>query len=304
VKIVTYRDLRSKDDLLPLMDHGFRWSFNPREFEEFVKLESWLRNGIVGLCALEGDHVVGFVGAYDLPTRTLGGSVEYAGGVYGVATLPSHTRKGISTALMNSLHQHFRDKGYRFSILGTSRILIAHAFYEKLGYRDFLEIPSAYKVFEKRRKPRPMAGEKPSKTDLDKLLKIYNEHDKPSLTVRDVSLLKAFKKAEEFTDKDCRTTDEGYVLFKKDHKGVWIRELVALNANEMNRLVSFVEEQAKDLVYDRAVLDSTLLEVYRSRGYMIHGKSHSVMMAKPLTPDASFKQTYGDRIYMAGLDFF
>jgi hypothetical protein len=72
----------------------------------------------------------------------------------------------------------------------------------------------------------------------------------------------------------------------------------------MDRLVGLVEEQAKDMIYDRAVLDNALLQIYRSRGYMIQERSHSVMMIKPLTADASFKQTYGDKFYLTGLDTF
>jgi len=87
-------------------------------------------------------------------------------------------------------------------------------------------------------------------------------------------------------------------------RATWIREFVASNAKEMNRLLEFVEAKARDLILDRAVLDDTLLEVYRSRGYMIQRRSHSVMMVKPLTADVSFKQTYGNKFYLTGLDFF
>jgi len=72
----------------------------------------------------------------------------------------------------------------------------------------------------------------------------------------------------------------------------------------MNRLVGLVEAKAKDLIMDRYVPDKALLQVYRSRGYMIEKRSHVVIMVKPLTADASFKQTYGDKFYLTDLDFF
>jgi GNAT superfamily N-acetyltransferase len=305
MKILTYRDLDSKDELLPLMDHAFRWPFNPRTFEWFVKSDPTKKDGPVGFCAVEDGIVIGFVGVLDLATRTLDGTAEYVGGIYGVATMPSHVRKGISTALMNSAHQHFRNKSYHFSFLGTSHTLIAHAFYEKLGYVDLLEIPSAYKVFKKKR-AKSAVMEKSSKLDFDKILRIYNEFvkGKTGFVVRNEAVLRTLKKAEGLSSKQCIIEGDGYVLFRKDRNAIWIRELLASNAQEMYRLVGLVEEQAKDMIYDRAVLDNALLQIYRSRSYMIQERSHSVMMVKPLTADASFKQTYGDRFYLTGLDTF
>jgi hypothetical protein len=65
-----------------------------------------------------------------------------------------------------------------------------------------------------------------------------------------------------------------------------------------------LENRTRGAVYDRAVLDARLLEVYRSRGYMVQNRSWGVMMFKPLTSGASFKKTYGDRFYLSRLDAF
>jgi GNAT superfamily N-acetyltransferase len=305
VKILTYRELESKDGLLPLMDQAFRWPFNPRSFEDFVKIDPRSRNGPVGFCAVEDARVIGFVGVLDLPTRILDGTAEYVGGIYGVATLPSHVRKGISTALMSGAHEHFKEKGYRFSFLNTSPTIVAHAFYKKLGYRDAMEYPSAYKVIEQK-KPKPSRKEKTARLDFDRILEIFNEFskDKTGFVIRDEAYLKMLKKDEGITAKKCIICQKGYVVFRKDKDGIWVREFVALNAKETERLVSLIEERAKALVYDRSVLDSALLHVYKSRGYMIHERSHGVMMVKSLAADASFRETYGDKFYVSGLDHF
>ena len=305
MKILTYRDLESKDELLPLMDNAFRWPFNTRWFEDFIKIDPRLKNSPVGFCAVENGIVVGFVGVLDLATRTLDGNVEFVGGVYGVATMPSHVRKGISTVLMNRAHQHFKEKKYRFSFLTTSRTIIAHSFYKKLGYTDLFESPSAYKVQEAK-KAKSTVKEKHAKLDFDKLLKIYNEcvKGKTGFVVRDKAYLKMLKKAEGLSAKQCIIDEEGYVLFRRERSGIWIRELVALNTKEMDRLIGLVEGKAKDLTYERTVLDEALLRLYKSRGYMIQKRSHWVMMIKPLTTDASFKQMYGDEFYFTGLDTF
>ncbi len=305
MKILTYRDLKLKDVLLPLMDQAFRWPFNPRRFEDLVRIDPRLKDGPVGFCAVENGCVVGFVGVLDLATRTLDETVKYVGGLYGVATLPGHTRKGISTTLMNSAHQYFKEKGYRFSFLNTSPTLIAYAFYKKLGYIDVIEYPSAYKVVEAQ-KAKPFRKKKTSKLDFDRILKIYDEFskDKTGFVIRDKAYLRMLKKSEGITSKQCIISEKGYAIFKKDKEGIWIRELVALNGKEMERLISVIEEKAKVLVFDRAVLDGTLLQVYKSCGYMIQERGHGVMMVKPLTANASFAGAYSDKFYVSDLDHF
>jgi predicted acetyltransferase len=307
MEIVAYRDLDSKDELLPVLDNAFGWPFNPRTYEKIVKIDPRLRNSAVGFCALENERVVGFVGVMDLTTRTLDKKAECVGGIYGVATLPSHSRKGISTALMNRVHEYFREKGYHFSFLCTTHTLVAYAMYQKLGYTDLLERTNAYKVLEPKR-TKPTKKEKAQKPDFDKLLEVYNEYvkDKTGFVVRDKDYLTMLKR---FADSEFAIGEDGYVIFKGNMGGVWtkatwIRELVALNTKEMNKLLNLVEAKATDLVLDRDVTDEALLQIYKARGYMIQKRSHIVIMVKPLTTDASFKQIYGNKFYLTDLDFF
>jgi len=310
MKILTYKELESKSEVLPLMDNAFGWPFNPRTYEKTIKIDPRLKNSPIGFSAVENGCVVGFVGVMDLITRTLDGNEEYVGGIYGVATLPSHARKGISTKLMNRVHEHFRERKYRFSFLCTSHTLVAYTMYLKLGYTDLLERPSAYKVLSPK-KAKATVEQRSGKLDFDRLLKVYNEFvkDKTGFVVRDKAYLTMLKKTGYFGGKDCIIEEDGYVIFRSNvggtwSKATWIRELVALNAKEMNRLVELVEAKAKDLMMDRDVLDKALLQVYKSHGYMIEKRSHVVIMIKPLTPDASFKKTYGDKFYLTDLDFF
>jgi|GEM_PF-573367 predicted acetyltransferase len=310
MEILTYKEIESKETLLPLLDNAFGWPFNPRTYEKLVKIDPRLRNSPVGFCAVENRRVISHVGVMDLATRTLDGKVEYVGGIYGVATLPSHVRKGISTALMNKVHEYFRGKNYRFSFLCTSHTLGAYAMYQKLGYMDLFERPSAYKVLSKK-KTKAVAEQRREKLDFDRLLKVYGDFvkDKTGFVVRDKAYMEMLKKTGYFGSRDCIIEDDGYVIFRSNvggtwSKATWIRELVALSAKQKNRLIELVEAKAKDLIMDRAVLDNDLLQVYKSNGYMVEKRSHSVLMAKPLTLDASFKETYGDKFFLTDLDFF
>jgi len=150
-----------------------------------------------------------------------------------------------------------------------------------------------------------MKGRSP-KFDVDKILKIYNVYmkGKTGFVVRNEADLKVLKKGERLTARECIIDSEGYVLFRIERNAIWIRELLALNAQEMDKLIGLVEEKAKDLVYDRTVFDDRLLQVYKSRGYMVEKRSHSVLMVKPLSTHALLEQTYGKKLYTTGLDLF
>jgi len=305
MRILTYRDLESKSSLLPLMEQAFGWPFDPREFEKYVKMDPGLRNGVVGFCGVENGCVVGFVGVMDLATRTLNGTVEYMGGIYGVATLPGHTRRGIAKRLLNSANQYFSKKGYRFSFLNTSPTLVAYALYCKLGYEDVVEYPCAYRMFETQ-KPASSSVAENSGFDPNKVLKIYEEYvnDKTGFVVRDRAYLRTAMKHERLTARQLIASEKGYVFFRRERGLVRIIELVALDAEEMNRLIGLVEEKARDLVFGRAFLDEALRRVYRSRGYVVLERGHGVLMAKGLTADASIRGTYGRRFYISRLDNF
>jgi len=36
LKVLTYRELESRDGLLPLLDHAFNWIFDERQFGDFI----------------------------------------------------------------------------------------------------------------------------------------------------------------------------------------------------------------------------------------------------------------------------
>lgn len=305
MRIVTYRELESKDELLPLLDHAFNWVFNQTQFDKFVSIDPRLKNSPISFCAIENERTIGHVGVMDLATRTSDGNTEYVGGLFGVATLPGHTRKGVCTALMKRAHKYFNEKHYHFSFLSTSPALIAHALYEKLGYADLIEYPSAYKALHVK-KSKQIRRQHFDSFDPSKILKIYNEYtaDRTGFVVRDEAYLKMLKKVEGLKSKQYIVDAEGYVILREDKSGTWIRELVALNKKQMHKLLGAVHSRTSGPVYDRAVLDPELLDVYKSRGYMIHKKGYSVMMFKPLVPTASFEQTYGDKFYFSRLDSF
>jgi len=304
LEIVTYRDLKSKSGLLPLLEQAFGWPFSEREFNRSIKIDPRLKNGAVGFCALENGRVVSYVGAMDLATRTLDGAIERAGGIYGVATLPGYTRQGFSTALFKATHEYFKGKGYRFSFLNTSPTIVAYSLYKNLGYSDVYSYPSAYKVLNTTKATLPKA--KTLKLDLNKVLAIYDKYvrNKVGLVVRDRAYLEMHAKDKRLTSKNTLCTDEGYVVFRKEQYSTRILEFVVQNKAEAERLVKTIEHRARGVVFARAVFDKTLRQIYLSRGYTLLDEGHDVFMVKLLETETSFKQAYGEDFFQTQLDHF
>jgi GNAT superfamily N-acetyltransferase len=100
MEIVGFRELETRDGFFRLMWLLLHWKLYPEQFEQWITIDPRLRDGAIGFCAVEDDRIIGFVGVMDLATRNFEGEEELAGGVWGVSTLPSHARRGISTSLM------------------------------------------------------------------------------------------------------------------------------------------------------------------------------------------------------------
>lgn len=305
MEILTYREIASKDGLIPLLDQAFNWVFNQYQFDGFVKIDPRLKNGPVSFIGVEEGKIVGHVGVMDLATRTLKGDIEYVGGIYGVATLPGYTRRAVCTALMERAHAYFRERHYRFSLLSTSPVIVAHSLYEKLGYVDLFELTSAYKP-TRRLKVRSSRKKKKAKFDLERIVNIYDSFvkGKTGFVIRDKAFFRMLMKVEGLKPRNFVILNEGYALLSEDKTRTWIRELVALNKTEICRLIKLTEDRAKGPVCDRMVLDQLILETYIEYGYLVQRRSNSVIMCKPLVSHASFSATYGSKFYMSRLDVF
>lgn len=305
MRILTYQELETKDALLPLMEQAFGWPFDPTEFEKTIKVDARLRDSCVGFCAVDDRKVLGYVGVMELTTRTVDDTTRKEGGIYGVATLPGNTRQGICTALMERAHEYLREKGYRFAFLTTSPTIVAHALYERLGYSDALSFSGVYKIKERVKKQGVSQHEK-TRLDLDRMLEIYRGYVKnmTGLVVRNKKHMQMLAKTHEITARECILDERGYVVFKKDKKQVRIRELVAHDKEEMNRLIGLIEERAQTVVYGRAIVDPALRRVFASRGFTVLESGHGVLMVKEFTRDVTFNETYGGRFFMSALDYF
>lgn len=304
MKIATYGELQSKEELLPLFQHAFWWPFNPAVFDRTIRADSRLKDSPVGYAALINRQVAGFVGVMDIQTRTLHEAEETVGGIWGVVTHPVHARKGIFKALMQRSHDYFREQGYRFSFLYTSKILIAHAFYRKLGYDDTVIYSSAYKTIEDMKKAARKPGKK-SRIDWDKLSELYTRVTRNStgFVIRDKQYRRMLVTRKKIQPAKCIVTDEGYALLRENEGNTYVRELMALTREEINELILQVEEKTAKTVIDEKVVDKDTLNTYQSRGYKIMREGYDVLMSKQLA-DATFTETYGHRFHATSVDSF
>lgn len=304
MKVITYRELQSKDELLPLFQHAFWWPFNAKEFEKIIRADPRLKNSPVGYVAVEDNQIAGFVGVMDIATRTLKKSEEAVGGIWGVVTHPVHARKGIFKALMQKSHNYFKEQGYKFSLLYTSKILIAYALYLKLGYKDTMVYPSAYKIIKEKRKPAKKTRKK-IKLDWDKLVELYNQATKnyTGFVIRDKQYGRMLETRKRIQPEKSIVTDKGYALLREDEGNMIVKELIALSKEETSKLISEIEEKtAKEIIYEK-VVDKDTLETCKSRGYMIMRGGYDLLMAKQLA-DTAFTETYGNKFYATNADSF
>ncbi|MEA2089136.1 MAG: GNAT family N-acetyltransferase [Thermoproteota archaeon] len=305
MEIITYPELESKNELFALMEQALWWPLNPTEFEKVIKVDPRLQDSPIGFAATENHRLIGFVGVMNLATRTLDGSKEKAGGIWGVATHPAYTRKGIATVLMQKAHQQFQEKRFRFSFLNTGRTNIAYRFYQKLGYREILVYPSAYKLVKKPKKPAGKA-EKKTKPDWNRILEIHQQATKnrTGLVIRNLQYMKTFGISKTIQPQKTIQTEKGYVLLKEDEGNLRVKEINVLTREETSELLKRIEEKATKTIIDRAVLNSQTLNVYQSRGYVVLKESYEVLMTKPLTKTATFQEVYGDKFYLSSADSF
>jgi GNAT superfamily N-acetyltransferase len=303
VEVISFRELAEKGEITALI--VFFEELAPRKAMEEWRFDPRTKDGPVGFCALDNRKVVGFVGVLDLKTKNVDGNVEQVGGIYGVYTLPTHARRGIATTLMEKAHQYFMEKGYSFSFLTTSRAIIAYNFYRKLGYEDAVDFPGAYKLVQKRALKRTGQG----RIDWSIICKIYERFtaDKTGFIVRNEDYFRWLVKPKSYRagikPKNILVEDKGYAFFREEKEAIFVEEFVATSMAEMEKLIRLLEQQGKNCVYDRIVLDGRLLETYRKMGYHIRAKSYGLLMAKPLT-NKTFKDVYGGSFFMTSLDHF
>jgi predicted acetyltransferase len=305
VKIVTYRELETKDDFMMLMELAFWWPISPEDMEERINSDVRLKDGPVGFCAVKDGKLVGFVGVKDIPTKTVEGKVEIIGGIWAVATNPGFARQGICKTLMEAAHHYFRSQNYRFSFLCTGRTIIAYAIYQKLGYSEVdavNQFKGVYKVLDKTISVREKIG---STLNPEKIYQLYERfvEDKTGFVIRQKGFVTMYAKRKRFDEKKSILKQKGYALLTETQNVTKVQDLVALEETTYGELIEEIELAAKSGVINRSVAGQRLLDIYESKGYQVQKGDNGVLMVKNLT-DAQINKVYGKSFYIGALDWF
>jgi GNAT superfamily N-acetyltransferase len=123
------------DDVLTLNQLALHYHLDAKRMAEAREHDSRLEP-YLALYAVEEGKAVGQVGAMCVRLETTGGPEDF-GALWAVATHPDYTRRGISSRLIEQVHDRFRERGLQHCYLTTSRSLVAHRVYRRLGYEDF-----------------------------------------------------------------------------------------------------------------------------------------------------------------------
>jgi GNAT superfamily N-acetyltransferase len=305
MKIATYRELKPKADIMMLMDMAFWWPVSPQGMEERMTSDDRLKDGPVGFCAVEHDRLTGYVGVMDIPTRTASGQTEVVGGIWAVATNPASARKGICKNLMEKAHQYFRSRDYRFSFLCTGRAIIAYRIYRGMEYEEVEAVnrlKAVYKVLDK-----PQRKEKgvPSYIDPDRIFHIYQQfvQNRIGFALRQRDFAAMYAKRRRYDQKISILKPKGYALLLDSENVTKVRDMAALDYDTYGELIDETEDNAQNGVINGSVDDDKLVELYRSKGYLVQNGHNGVVMVKALK-EARFEEVYGRSFYIGALDWF
>ncbi len=147
MRVVTYDEIEPQDAML-IDEVCFSVPTTPDRVKMIRRLDKRCSD-YYGVYAMDDDrNAVSQVVVLYIDTQTSEGREKVAG-IEGVATLPGHLRRGMSTALMRRVHELLREQDIRISFLLTSSSLVAHGMYVKVGYTTLATFDRGYKRIRK-----------------------------------------------------------------------------------------------------------------------------------------------------------
>jgi predicted acetyltransferase len=140
MKFLTYNEVDAKA-AMALSLKCFNWPLAPEDVALIRRIDRSVPDYFAHYIQ-KGDELIGQVGIMHINTGTKAGD-EVIGGIWGVCMHPEYRHVGYGKKLMLEAHRVLEDEGIRIAFLGTGKQLFAHALYEKLGYCDFHDLPTA-----------------------------------------------------------------------------------------------------------------------------------------------------------------
>jgi len=309
MNIITYRELEKQDDIFLLILRSFGQAMAREWFHKYMKYETRIGDGPVGMCGIEKGEFVGFVGIMDIPTLTRYGKVENVGGIYGVAVKPTYARLGIGKKLLKAAEDYLRKQGTRLSFLTTSRSIVAYNWYRKAGYEDVKQIdrlPHLYKYLDPTRKTAKKGKvEKQHRIDIKHVQALFDQycHKHCGFVLRTVKDLKAREMDGNFSKKLSIAMEDGYALLLNRYDSLMYVEILARNQKAYRELIKLAEAKAKYAMVALQPFAPGARRAFQKANYGADTGSYAVLMCKSLG-DTSFNDLYDDGFILSELDWF
>ncbi len=149
MKILNYDEVED-EQLTEMMLACFNHVYSKDQIEEMIDSDRRIPEWDGELFAVEDGRAVGSVGLiYPRAEKFTGERID-VGGIRNVCARPSESNRGIVTKLMDRAHEILSEE-VDHSFLMTSKSLVAHNLYKKLGYETVHVPPKAYKKCENKR---------------------------------------------------------------------------------------------------------------------------------------------------------
>ncbi len=306
-KIITFDELKDDYQFLRLMDSAFGFTWHPQDIAKRRKVDERYKYPF-GFCLMKGKILAGFVGVMDIPVKTIDGKIEKVGGIHCVATYPMYSHQGIARQLLDVVHDHFQKLGYRFSFLCTSKSLVAHSLYEKLGYEDFTTLNKlfrVYKIFPKYKKREEKKGAKKIKVNHELIEEIYNRamQNRTGFATRIKNWSKSIMTVKRIDPQNIFVEKDGYAFVDFESGAAYILEFIAETPSTYLKILNRIKKLHSSVLIDSYFSDKRLVKIYREQGLAFRQGTYFSFMHKPLT-NVSFEQVFGNKFYFSILDTF
>jgi GNAT superfamily N-acetyltransferase len=251
------------------------------------------------LYAVDEDELLSMVEVPRMTFTSKEGTEPCSGLAY-VSTRPKVAHRGISKRLVEEVISREKAAGSHWMLLWTGRALVAHSFYERLGFRDVWQWPHGIRqVPEHQDPPAGYTLRAPEMKELGSLEELREDVAKGRLgfVQRHKGYLTRSVKLGESPLSDIMAlfkgkNSVGYALLRSSYLGTFTcGEMVASTPENRAALVQALESRTAG---NWLSLNSSPHEMWApllsGRGYQVSTDSWGVLMALPLTKELTVDQ--------------
>jgi len=254
--------------------------------------------------AVEDNMVLGQVGVFRLPMISTYGR-EDVGGVWAVSTHPSHSGRGVASALLDEAHIKMREAGLRFSTLGTNRYRVAYKLYQQHGYEDMHVYATALAKWETSHQPTRLLAQPVGLDGYQVVEKTFNNiaqdylgfarRHTPFARLRLINLDDIWILLE-------NGLPVGYVFVKSDQSLLRISNLTLKLGMDAAEAVAAITAELRSTYVQVKISRPSEIDSLRQVGYQVTHPTWGAFMIKPLDPDVTIEDAR--RIFGIGTDKF